>query len=111
MPDLIFRVKLAQNDSIYFVIPARSHQAAKKVAREMLEGDWGDDPVFRAKKEPFHSTVGHRFRGPFGGTYRCTSYDSRTGFWMENEADPKDRRDVSERAPGRTYHRIYDDLG
>ena len=50
-------------------------------------------------------TVGSLFRG-MDGVYRCTSYDSRQGFWMRNETDPSDWRNVSERAIGRTYHKI-----
>lgn len=54
----------------------------------------------------WHDTVGEQFRG-MDGVYRCTSYDSRQGFWMLNEQNPSDWRNVSERAIGRTYHRVY----
>lgn len=39
-------------------------------------------------------------------TYRAESYDPSHGFWMVNEEDPTDRRDVSERVIGRTYHEV-----
>lgn len=66
-----------------------------------------------------HDIVGWRFRS-FGATYRCTHYDPAVGFWMTllepAPDDPKTERYtpgwrscVSERAPGRTYHRIWQD--
>jgi hypothetical protein len=107
----VYRVKLADNDNVYFVFPVDTAAEAKKLASEALEGAWGAKPKLTATKEDYHSTVGNRFRFPFEGrTYRCTSYDSRQGFWMENVDDAKDRRNVSERAIGRTFHRIYEDL-
>lgn len=56
---------------------------------------------------PDHHTVGRRFRAWDGNTYYCDSYDPRIGYWMTNESDPADRRNVSERAIGRTFHEIY----
>lgn len=53
-------------------------------------------------------TVNKQFRGPFNEcTYLCTGYDPRAGFWMKNVDNPADLRNVSERAIGRTFHRIY----
>jgi hypothetical protein len=49
--------------------------------------------------------VGKTYNG-WQGTYECFGYDPRHGFWMRNIADPKDQRNVSERAIGRTYHRV-----
>ncbi len=37
--------------------------------------------------------------------YVCTGYDPRHGFWMQNVATGA-RRNISERAIGRTYHRV-----
>lgn len=53
------------------------------------------------------SVVGHFFRGVGGKVYFCDSYDPQIGFWMTNIEMPiVDRRNVSERAIGRTYHQI-----
>jgi hypothetical protein len=64
-----------------------------------------------------HDTVGHRFQS-MGIEYRCTRYDERRGFWMRVLAVHDDRPMferaigeeccVSERAIGRTFHRIHD---
>lgn len=59
--------------------------------------------------DPDHHTVGRRFRAWRDGgpaVYFCDSYDPTMGYWMTNEADPSDRRNVSERAIGRTYHEV-----
>lgn len=49
--------------------------------------------------------VGHRYRGP-EGTFICTAYAPRSGFWMQPE-DPSDKpHNVSERAINRTFHPI-----
>jgi hypothetical protein len=50
------------------------------------------------------STVGQRFNSD-SRTYLCDSYDPEIGYWMTNVADPTDRRNVSERAIGRTFHK------
>lgn len=55
--------------------------------------------------------VGRRYRNPEGNTYACTEYDPRIGFWMENVANPSDRRNVSERAIDRTYHHVRMSFG
>jgi len=47
--------------------------------------------------------VGKRYRGWNGQTYLCESFDL-AGFWMRNVADPADRRNVSVRALGSTFH-------
>ncbi len=51
-----------------------------------------------------HDVVGQIFRGWNGENYICDSYDQRIGFWMTNLASDDDRRNVSERAIGRTFH-------
>lgn len=56
-----------------------------------------DDPV-----------IGHRFRGPFGKKFFCDSWEENCGYWMTNESDPAERRNVSERAIGATFHYLSD---
>ena len=63
--------------------------------------------------DPDHHTVGRRFRAWDGHTYFCDSYDPGCGYWMTREGSATnqtdaDRRNVSERAIGRTYHRVYE---
>jgi hypothetical protein len=104
MPAL-FRVRY-RGDEPYVLVPATMDKdSAKVLACTELERGTPDD--YKVEEVASNHAVGHRFKGPLGSTYRCTSYDSRWGFWMENEEDPDDRRNVSERAPGRTFHRIY----
>lgn len=63
---------------------------------------------------PHHPTVGHRFRAWDGCTYFCDSYDPSCGYWMTCVANPGNilsheigrRRNVSERAIGRTFFRL-----
>jgi len=60
---------------------------------------------------PSHWALGHFFGFmPFDKsevqTYYCDSWVNNMGFWMTNVNDPTDRRNVSERAPDRTYHGI-----
>lgn len=57
--------------------------------------------------------VGGRYRGPNCAAtgpeslvFLCTGYDPREGFWMQR-VDGEGRTNVSERAIGRTYHRVY----
>ena len=51
------------------------------------------------------SVVGHRYRGA-DGTYTCTAYAPRSGFWMRPDAEHDKPRNVSERAIGRTFHEV-----
>jgi hypothetical protein len=57
--------------------------------------------------DPDHHTVGQTFKGWDGKFYYCDSYDSSCGYWMTEVGNPDNRRNVSERAIGRTYHQIY----
>lgn len=62
--------------------------------------------------DPDHPTVGHyfsapNFSGPSPAVYYCDSYDPRCGFWMTDIAT-QERTNVSERAIGRTFHRIME---
>jgi len=44
--------------------------------------------------------------------YKVTSHDPAVGFWVEAVGDPSDRRCISERAIGRTFHeRCHDPVG
>lgn len=63
--------------------------------------------------EPTNTIVGMRFRAHDGYIYICDSYDPRIGYWMTREDCPPEhkadtqgqwRRNVSERAIGRTFH-------
>lgn len=55
-----------------------------------------------------NQTVGKYYQGPFAdGTFLCTGYDIRAGFWMQDINNPNNLRNVSERAIGRTYHHIW----
>lgn len=47
--------------------------------------------------------VGATYTGWDGFVYECTSYDPKCGFWMEA---PERKTCVSERAIGRTFHRV-----
>jgi hypothetical protein len=68
---------------------------------------------------PDHDVIGRYFISGVGGIYWCDSYDPHCGFWMTpaREGDttfsdqPTTRTNVSERAIGRTFHRIYRDDG
>lgn len=107
---LLYWVTVASHRHIYFVVPASSQEEAIKKATELCKGDWDRVPTLGVTDtRETHWCVGQRFRG-MDGIYLCTSYDSRSGFWMENEADSSDKRNVSERAPERTYHRVYDEV-
>lgn len=112
MPTL-FRVRY-RGDEPYVLVPATTDADSAKVSA-CIELERGTPEEYRVEEVASNHAVGHRFKGPrctepYGSaTYLCTSYDSRQGFWMENEADPSDRRNVSERAIGRTFHRIYSD--
>jgi len=77
-----------------------------------------DTAIKTPQTHPDHHTVGHRFKSWDGHEYYCDSYDPRQGYWMtradapeENKTDEHTqwRRNVSERAIGRTYHIIYSD--
>lgn len=50
--------------------------------------------------------VGSRYRGHDAHTYKVIGYDPRCGFLIQDEAASNDVRDISERAIGRTFHKI-----
>jgi hypothetical protein len=58
-----------------------------------------------------HHTVGHHFSGTNWNRVRteiyfCDSYEENHGYWMTNVNDPADRKNVSDRAIDRTFHRV-----
>lgn len=54
---------------------------------------------------PDHHTVGHLFRSYVDMfLYYCDSHVENMGYWMTRTDDPSERRNVSERAIGRTFH-------
>jgi hypothetical protein len=62
--------------------------------------------IITPQSHPDHHTVGRRFSGWDGNTYFCDSYDPSCGYWMTDETNPANRRNISERAVGRTFHPI-----
>ena len=63
--------------------------------------------------DPDHEVIGRTFTAWDGHQYRCDSWEQNMGFWMtrvdapvERHADKHSefRRNVSERAIGRTFH-------
>ncbi len=76
---------------------------------------------------PDHETIGRWFKAWDGRIYFCNSHDPSCGFWMTAVLEPDGglsdepsegqfgevgrsrRTNVTERAIGRTYHRIYED--
>ena len=94
----------------YFVVSAPTAEQAVLDARALFvdRGFEDREPVRTEHLGESHETVGRLFRSPLcvDGMYLCTSYDSMCGFWMQNPTDPADRRNVSERAIGRTFHRV-----
>ena len=66
--------------------------------------------VLTPENSPNHSVVGRYWAGygsDQGATviYYCDSYDPACGYWLTNTHNAADRRNVSERAIGRTFHK------
>jgi hypothetical protein len=61
----------------------------------------------RAEADTHGSPVGKRYRGWDGNVYLVESWDKRTGFWLR-DVNSGARKDISERAIDRTYHRVRD---
>ena len=64
------------------------------------------DDIRTPHTDPSHHTVGRRFTKS-GESYYCDSYDPLQGYWMTNEKTGE-RRNVSERAIGSTFHQIHE---
>lgn len=78
-----------------------------KYCSDHPEGQDYAGPDLYEPSEFVQETVGKFYSGPFGEhVFKCTGYDRRAGFWMRNIANPMDLHNVSERAIGRTYHRL-----
>lgn len=69
-------------------------------------------PIQYAENYPNHETLGHCFTGTWGSIYYCDSSDPSMGYWMTPLLGSEDvkRTNVSERAIGRTYHKIRPEL-
>lgn len=75
------------------------------------------EPIIKTPEtNPDHETIGQTFKAWDGHLYYCDSWQERAGFWMtrvdapeENKADQfgEWRKNVSERAIGRTFHVQY----
>lgn len=68
-----------------------------------------DSTIKTPQTHPQHPVVGHYFGANRvdhreACIYYCDSYDPAQGYWMTNVHEPSDRRNVSERAIGRTFH-------
>lgn len=64
-------------------------------------------PIVTPETHPDHEIVGKKFKRYDGQVFYCDSYDPRIGFWMTPEGDGE-RRNVSERAIGTNFRRVYD---
>jgi len=64
------------------------------------------DEILTPANSPDHWAIGRLWVGWNSQIYYCDSYDPRLGFWMTNIADASDRRNISERAPTRTFHEV-----
>ncbi len=72
--------------------------------------------IITPQTHPNDEVVGHYFAsGGDGSIYYCDSYDPRIGYWMTDILSPveewdndtgRSRRNVSDRAIGRTFHII-----
>lgn len=67
--------------------------------------------------DPNHETIGRTFTAWDGHKYFCDSWEENLGFWMTRVDAPLERRadkhseyrkNVSERAIGRTFHVVYE---
>lgn len=114
----IVRIHAVLEPRPYWVLPGEDPKAAVDLLLSGQEIElWSGcktKSFVATVDEEWHHTVGERFRGydvrrDRMTVWRCTSYDSRCGFWLQAEDDPKHRINVSERAIGRTFHRIYED--
>ena len=61
----------------------------------------------RAKDQMPGSPIGKRYRGWDGNVYLVESWEKRTGFFIR-DVHSGARKDISERAIDRTYHRVRD---
>ncbi len=55
---------------------------------------------------PDHHTIGRKFSAWDGEIYYCDSWEENAGYWMTQVKNSEIRRNVSERAIGRTFHQV-----
>ncbi len=76
------------------------------------DNNFGNNPK---RSIDMSTIVGKRYKAPDGHTYIADSYVPRIGVWMTREDCPPEhradtegqwRRNVSERAIGRTFHEV-----
>jgi hypothetical protein len=60
--------------------------------------------VKTVETDPNHAVIGKVFHAWDGKDYLCDSWDENMGFWMTDVSDPTNRKNVSERAIGATFH-------
>lgn len=65
-----------------------------------------EDGIKTPETHPVHPVIGWNFAGYDGKFYYCDSYDPRIGFWVQEIGNPENRKNISERAIGRTFHVI-----
>lgn len=65
---------------------------------------WQNPVIKTPQTDPGHETIGKCFNAWDGKAYYCDSWEENLGFWMTQVGDPTIRRNVSERAIGRTFH-------
>lgn len=69
--------------------------------------------VLRPIDRPNHHVIGQFYtswqKGSLRAIYYCDSWVENAGYWMTNVRDPSDRRNISERAIDRGYHRLWAD--
>ncbi len=60
---------------------------------------------------PDHHAIGHDFKAWDGHVYTCDSWEENLGYWMfrTDENNELVRRNVSERAVGGTFHKIWEE--
>lgn len=72
--------------------------------------------ILTPETHPGHHTIGRVFKGWDSVYYYCDSYDPRIGYWMtplfeqvDWDSKPGKRKNVSERAIGSSFHRVWID--
>lgn len=65
--------------------------------------------ILTPETSPDHWAIGHLYRAWDGKVYYCDSYEHPIGFWMTEVDNESNRRNVSDRAVGGTFHKVWDD--
>jgi hypothetical protein len=100
---MIFYVLYSAGSRDFCIVQAPDEEAALDQARKLWE-EIGHTatPVIEKVRES-HWAVGKKWRA-HNQVWACESYISNSGFWMRSELD---RRNISQRALGKTYHEVY----